>query len=511
MFARPPRAAAMAALLLAATALAPALATPALAASAPAAPSQGADIGGQPSAASCAPGTGLSTSGTSENLSLSTWTAPGAAWADLQSASDVRAALDTGLLTPASAGADRYEDNVVATGDVVLHRLRVNGSAMSLLDRLAAQDTGSPTTNFQALAREDGIEFRYLGPTACPPTLALNASIDAGAFRVIPDRDAGALSLVVDVGRLHFHPPGGGDPEADWDWGHHGLELTLAESTGLVDEDTTVGADYDVDDRHVEVVAETDGLLRVAAAPNQRLAGVATMAPGTTVTLELVALDAPTTTAHATTATLDRNGTFATTLDLSNDSDAVYRVRVPETPRQDAPYALVAVDNATGAELAVSDQDGIGTHLYATGVTTTHGGFIVARNDTTTVAVSDFLSPGAASPQPRFDPVLWADTNLTVTVYRDSDGDGTYDPGVDDPYTIDGAPVTDTAHVVVDVSERETTRTTTHPTTTTQPTTATGTRQASSSTPHTTDARTPGFGPLVTLVALLAVLAGRPE
>lgn len=487
-------------------------------------------------AATCALGTaGSETSSTAnENLSVSTWTAPASAEGEFQTGADIRNAIETGRLTPDHAGANRYEEDSVAIGDVVVHRIQLNGSATGLLDRLDAQNEGSPTQNFRAIVQRDdsGVEFRYIGPTACPPRLALNASIANDSFRVFPDREYDTLYIVVDHEELRFEL-GGSGPVADrWNWGRHAVSLTLRESSGLVPKNTSSEEDYDVEHQYVQLDTEHDSLVRFSPAPNQTVRGSASMAPGTTITINLIPYGAPNATAaHTTTATLGRNGTFTATFDLSDAPDeALYTIRIPETPRDTPPRRLVTVGNATGASLGATDHESIGTVLYANGVTTTDGGFIVARNNTTTVAVSEYFGPGAASPQPDYTPLLWQNETLTITVYQDSDGDQAFDPDTDEPYQRAGDPVQTTVNVTVDVSERETTQTTSHPTTT--QTTTTSTRTTATSTtqsttePSTTttgdsadaDSRsdtpifTPGFGGLATLIALLiAALIVRRE
>ncbi len=179
-------------------------------------------------AVTCATGTTATASsdGTDENLSLSTWTAPASTAGEFQTGADVREAIASGRLTPDHAGANRYDDDSIANGDVLVHRIQLNGSSRDLLDRLDEQDEGSPTENFRRLVHADnGIDLHYLGPTACPPRLALNASIENGAFRVVPDRDHDTLYVVVDVEELRFELGSSGPVADKWNWGHHAVSL----------------------------------------------------------------------------------------------------------------------------------------------------------------------------------------------------------------------------------------------------------------------------------------------
>ncbi len=241
------------------------------------------------------------------------------------------------------------------------------------------------------------------------------------------------------------------------------------------------------------------------------------MAPGTTFQIELVPPRNPNATAaHTANATLDRSGEFNATFDLSDAPvGTLYTIRIPTTPHDDPPRRLVAVGYATGASLGATDHESIGTVLYANGVTSTHGGFLVARNDTTTVAVSEYFGPGEATPQPKFDPLLWQNETLTLTVYHDTDGDEAFDPAIDEPYRQGPEPVQTSVNVTVDLSEREqmtttTTTATSTPTTTSETTTkSTTTTTSGGSTgtePHPDEpVRTPGFDVLAALIAFVGV------
>lgn len=482
--------------------------------------------------AAAAPGTGTvantagcsigasDTASSSENIDVSTWTAPGSTWNDLQRSDEVRAAIDDGTLTPASDGANMYDDRAVAVGDVVVHRFAFDGNTTGVLDMLAEQGEGSPTANFRSLVHADnGIQFYYLGPTACPPYLALNASIENDTFRVASDHDRDVLYLVLDVEGLYFEL-GESGPEAEkWNWGRHQLSFVVEESTDLVSEKTTVRDTYEVDDRRVEFDTRHDELLRFEPGDEWTVSGRASMAPGTAVGVELAPLETPDAPAVAAAeATITRDGSLTVTFeDATEPDDGVYVVRVAETPPDQPPYRLATVGNATGASLHTADHTGTGEYLGRTAATTTHGGFIVAENDTAIVAVTDYLEPGAARPQPDFDPRLVENQTLTVTVYRDVDADRAFDPTVDEPYRLGGEPVQETLDYTVTEADQQppettTTTTTTSTTTvertttttaTTQPTTTTRNPTTTQTTSPETDVSTPGFGALTVLLALV--------
>lgn len=470
--------------------------------------------------------------GENASLNTTTLTAPATTYDRLRNASAIRRAGERGLLSPASVGNLSHEERVVALGDVAVHRIALNGSAITLLDRLAAQDRGSPTANFRALVTQEGIEFRYAGPTACPPPLALNASSEAGAFRVVPDRERGILYVLLDTDDALYYPPGGadsGEPSADRGrWGHHMIGLTLRTSSGLVERNVSTASHYEVEERRVAFRSKHRGLLARAAEPNQPIAGRTTVAPGTTLTIRLEPITAGAPPVN-TTATVNRSRAFATTVDLSDAPEgAIYAVSIPGVePRSTAePIApIVAVGNATGAIARVSDQRTTGEVLYDVAVATTDGGFVVARNASGgVVARSDYLKPGIAYPQLVPRPQLRENQTVTVVAYHDANGNRAFD-AADEPYRVDGTVVRDAANVTIredpDPPEQTTTTTTTPSTTTTSTTTttttATGTTAGSGGDSGTdggeagTQIRVPGFdlAGAVLAIGLLVLLARR--
>lgn len=434
-----------------------------------------------------------------DGLSLETFVAPEREYDALRNASAFHAARESGTLTPADAGVDRtHGERVVAYRDVVVHRLSLNGSATGLLDRLAARE-GSPTANFRALAAGDDLSVEYRGATACPPELALNASLDRGAIRAVPDRPNDTLYLAFDTDRLLFHPLDDGEPTTDtFVKGHHGFGLTLRAESGLVSEDATVGADYRVEDAGASFVSRRDGLVEVEAERRQRLRGRTTLAPGSELTVRLHPLDA-TGDPFAANATVNRSRAFTATFDLSNASGDLFAVGVAgitDPPVVEGGATLVAVGDATGAVVTASDQRSDGTVFYGPALTTTDGGFAVVRDGAgDLVGVSEFHAAGARVAQVDLSPPLTGEQTVTVTLYRDVDGDGAFGDA-DVPYRVDGDPVRDTATVEVERDRRTPTVTEDSPpsgetTSTTEPT----------RTPSASAA--PGFGPLAALLALV--------
>jgi len=450
------------------------------------------------------------------NVSITTWVAPGAAYDELRNASAITAATDAGRVTPLDD-----DEPTVATTDIAVHRIELNGSAVGLLDRLAAQDRGSPTENFRAVVQGEGVQFHYVGPTACPPELALNETIERGALRVVPDRENGTLHIVLDVDRAAYYSLGSDTEIEDdnkWDWGRHAITLKMPKSSGLVTENVSVRTDYDADDPEATFAAETEGLVRASAESNQTVRGHTTVAPGTEIRVQLRPVEASTEKLNAT-ATVNRSRGFDARFDLSGVGDALYTVRVLDMERDEdfRRTTLVAVGNATGAAIYAGTPESEGLALDDLSVATTHGGFAVVRNASGgIVGVSEYLDPGSASPKPDLRPPIRSNQTVTVTLYRDANGNRTFD-AADEPYRANGSVVSDTTNVTI---EGEPPDVPTTKTTTTLETPETRTPTATTSTPATetnvftdttatatTPSTVPGFGAVGAMVALLGSLA----
>lgn len=464
---------------------------------------------------------GLGTSVTDESnasISITTWVAPAGAADELRNASAVTAAIDAGTMRPASG----EDGRAVTNGDLVVHRIRLNGSASRLLDRLAAENRGSSTENFRALVREEGVRFRYVGPTACPPRIVLNATIERGALRIVPDRRNETLYLLVDVDDVVFDRPTGDENAADaWDWGRHAVSLSLRTTGGLVTENVTAEADYDVRPREVTFEAPTPGLLRASGGSNLTIRGHTNAVAGTQLRVTLRPVAAATDPLTAT-AIANGSGNFSVPVNLSAAGEsALYAVTVAGPDRDETATPLVAVGNATGAVVRASQSGSDGRSLYGVAVTTTDGGFVVVENASgAVVGRSEYLSPGTALPDVDLHPPMTTDGNLTVTAYRDVDDDRTFD-AEDEPYRVNGSVVRDTASVVIEGEPpTDTTRTTRPPsseqstattdgvrrstsvTETTRPTAATETiHRHTSTTPK--DVSLPGFDGVSVIVAVL--------
>lgn len=442
----------------------------------------------------------------SANLTVQTLVAPGAHYDRLTSPAALRAARADATLTPASVGVDlTYEDDVIAYRDIAVHRVELTGSATALADRLEAANGTGPTERFRSLLANGSVEFTYYGPSACPPELAVNASFDAGAIRVVTDPENDTVTFVLDLDRLRFHPLGGGEPTTDTRvLGHHSFGLGLS-AGGLVE--TAAGAEtgYHVERGAAELVGRYDGLVRLDPAADQTLRGRTMLAPGSTVTVRLVPY-ARADSVEITRATVNRSRRFAVTLDLRPVPDGTIYVvgyeSMTEPPVVDAGGTFVAVGDATGAIVDLRAQNSTGDILYGPALTTTHGGFVTVRNASGgLIGVSEYRKPGASVAQIDLAPALSTDQRVTVTVYRDANGNRAFDEA-DVPYRVSGSLVRDTAMVTLEGQRMTTTE---PPVITDSTSTATELTPAS---PASSPGQ-PGFGVLAALVGGLVALGLR--
>lgn len=519
---------------------APATAAPATAAPTTVPPSDATPIrDAPPSAAAACLTTGTTAAGDAGNVSLDTYVAPDGSFDRFRNASALREGTDSDALAPASAGVDRtWDGEAVAYRDVVVHRVRLHGPAASLLDELAETDADSATDAVRTLVAGGELGFEYHGSTACPPELALNASADAGSVRVVSDRETDSLWFVFDVDRLRFHPLGGGEPTNDtYVRGHNGFSLTVRQSSGVVDADATVRTSYDVDDADVEFRGAAPGLVRAPSRGDVVLRGETVLAHGSEVTVRLRRVDG----GHAVERTAEVNDSraFATNLTLpENASGSTYAVGAPGVtgdPVSRAGATLLTVGNASDALVDLSNQtsEGAADVLYGPVVSSTSGGFAVVTDDSgDRVAVSDYLSPGSTVAQIYLTPPRTENGTLSVTLYRDVDGDRELDDA-DAPYRTNGSVVRDAGFVRADsdtpvetprepVTDDESTQTAAETTsadaeapvrttvTEAEPATATTANQTATGTERrptdgggaTTATSTPGFGVLASLAAV---------
>lgn len=478
-----------------------------------------------PEPSTCA--AGLAAPADDATASATTLVAPNGTDDRLENASAIAAARDAGWLTPLA------DDEPATAGDVLVHRFSLGGNATALLDRLASANGTGPTEAFRTLVGRPGVRFDYYGPTACPPEMVVNATVERGALRVVPDRADDRLYVVVDLDEAVFDPTGDRGPTTDEDeTGFHEVALELTPESGLVGSTVEASTTYDTVEREASV--ESDGLVRLSPGPDPTVRGTATVAPGTELRVTLRPADAPTG-PLSTVATVDRNGSFVARFDLVGVEEAVYDVGVAGVESVGPGRPLAVVGDVAAAAVDVPVQADGGHHLNVV-ATTTDGGFLFVWNASGgLVGRVSYFGPGTTFDQVELQPPVAENATVTVVAYRDVDGDRRFDRD-DRPYRTNGSvvgvtgttggeevargpppdsetptpePRTPTPGTAVPRSTTPTPTATATPTPrATEPTPRTPTSRAE--TPPTTDGTIPGPGAAGAAVALLvATLVAR--
>lgn len=435
----------------------------------------------------------------------------------------------------------------VALGDTLVLRVRATG-----LESAVAWGTNDTAGFFDAFDGPDatlrGVETEETVGTMRPPMELLLA--DPRATTVIPDFADDAYYLVVDTAALRATVQG--DDETDWfrsrvttgDRVGFRVNASLPRSNGTPTTATTT----------VEFVPPTvrldanappgtdDWRIWLRPAPDQRITGTTTIAPGrnVTVSVEWAGGDA-----RSATVRVAPDRSFAVQLDLAGVPDGTtveVRVAVGESADGTGPVEARVVE----ATAAIALRNGTTRAGEANGSVTVErlalawGGFVVVHRgsrDGPIAGVSAYFPPGQYRNRTLVDPDFPTPGNRTVVavVYRDRDGDGRLEPATDVPFRANGSVVS--ARATVRVVPRSGTTTPGDPngSPTTSPgagsTTSPGT--GSSTTPAATTGRgspdtggtdtgetgagsagtasrepaaTPGFGPLAAASALLAFL-----
>lgn len=242
--------------------------------------------------------------GNDSNVSVSVWTAPGATFGAVQNAGQLHAALDSGWVTPAGAGAT--ED--VARRDVVALRVNVSGDARAVLDDVAAANATTPEGRFvdrlgDQEIRDEGFDLA-LRTGMCGLRIDWARTADQGALNVVVDRANASLYVAIDQddavfanndgwgggARIWVQEPGATEPRAAGYVDHQPRDLTLGE-----------------DDRS-----------ELPASEGARLTGTTTVAPGTRLKFYVSAIVGNFT--SRVEARVARDGSFAAALNLSSVS-----------------------------------------------------------------------------------------------------------------------------------------------------------------------------------------------
>jgi hypothetical protein len=210
-----------------------------------------------------------------------------------------------------------------------------------------------------------------------------------------------------------------------------------------------------VDGRVIVPPPEGAERVLVPGGSNATVFGLTRLAPGTRIRLLARTTDGETVAGTVARVRGDRSGSeLLARLDLSGVAPGTRLRLAASGPGVPGENTTVVVREAN-ASVSVPDQSGDGRTLRVDAVTVSHGGFVVARNESGTLVGVDYLPPGThRDVDVDLSRHLGADGRLSVTVRHDRDRDGGLDDD-DPPYRADGAPVRDAARYDLDASRTE--------------------------------------------------------
>ncbi|WP_246986674.1 DUF7282 domain-containing protein [Halorientalis marina] len=479
-----------------------------------------------------APSSAPATNTTAQDAAdIGTWTAPAADFDDLDDREAVRTAIGNGSLT---------RDDTVADRDVAVLAVPASG-AFGALDRQKDENEPYADAFVDLVGSREGFRFHLNqtnpAPNLAPARLDLAATNENDGLRVVPDEANGTLFVALKTDRLVLDRPDRAGvrvrPGQEYE-----ANFTIAESVGLSGGRRTSLGTVEIAERTAGFET-TDGTLRLDLGRQcNAVAGQSSVAPGTDVTVRLRGTgDAFSLTRDVT---VDRNGTFRTDVEnLTRPSETAFVATVRGFPDSETDGVVGFGRSLT--TVAASDQSGAGRTVTVDSVFLFEPGFVVlypadAAPERTAPArcpveidrdrAADTVGVSVRLPEDRstnvtvrLDDPLAESRRLVAVPFLDSNRNGRFDPGVDDPVFVNGTLVA--ADLNVSLAANETTLTTTAPPTTDSPTTATTPTTTTSPTPHPPDtpdpetattappttADGPGFGPLAALLALVALAA----
>ncbi|MCZ2836309.1 DUF7282 domain-containing protein [Modestobacter sp. VKM Ac-2985] len=136
-------------------------------------------------------------------------------------------------------------------------------------------------------------------------------------------------------------------------------------------------------------------------------------------------------------------------------------------PAGDAPPSSPATSGATTiapggesgsgtmADLEFLDQTGPGNNVVVSTVNAPGGGFLVISAEDEVLGATRLQVGTTPDVAVELDPALTEDTELTATLYADTDADGEFDPAVDEPVPAPVDATDDDAEDVDDVVEED--------------------------------------------------------
>lgn len=452
-----------------------------------------------------------------ETASVTALVAPDGASARLETGDDVARYRRAGNLTTRPAN-----DTVpVAERDTLVVRLKASGIAGAL----AAQEGDNVTERFRSLVASDllslDVDWTNTGTEVPDLPLLLNRSGVSVASR--PGNDA--YFVVVDTAAAKYRR---GEVQTGLPAGaRFDVNATVPAGSALAsDGRETATTTF----RVVEPAAtlrthrEGDGFY-LRQERNQTVRGRTTLAPGSTVEVQVSGPDGLQRSRTVTVRPSRGLGTFESAVDLRGVGEgASIEVTATEADGPLTEGPLTATVRSPGASLDSSTLAADGTTLEVVlEANLTRGGLLTVRahNRSGRIVGVTPVASGAGQASVPLQDLPPKDTPLVVTAVRDMDGDGEFTPGVDVPYAQSDNPRPVTLTITLyrlppsptptpSAPPTDATPTATTPTPSTPPT-DTSTGPPTDATPGTGGTATPGGGPIPTQVPgfgqVVAVLA----
>ncbi|WP_435179915.1 BGTF surface domain-containing protein [Halorussus sp. AFM4] len=427
---------------------------------------------------------------------LRTWVAP--ASADLSNATEIEVARSSGTLT---------RSDVVARNDTLVLELRASG----LEGAIAAQDGANATARFAAFLENGPASLVVHDFPGTEQETAYLDVTDPSAVTFVPDPGNFSYYVVADLRNASVTDGRGGDPANNEGLrDDHRANFTLAAASPLTaDGRETAAAEFRIEepDAALDTPPNSDRVY-LAPGPNRTLTGTTTLAPGSSVTVEVRQDDGGfrrTETVRVRNRTDGPAGVFAATVNLSGvreGTDLDVAVRSADGSRLTEPYADVEVVART-TDLNLSRRAVTDGGVRVARATLSHGGYVAIHRgsaDGAVVARSGRLAPGESfGGVVRFDAEL--DRNATLVAVAHADGPG---DALGRAYAENGSVVTDSVEFTVEPTAGTTAAGRRNDGTTTE---RTATTKSHTATTADTGTGVPGFGLGTGLVALLSGLA----
>ncbi|SDF52368.1 DUF7282 domain-containing protein [Halorientalis regularis] len=443
---------------------------------------------------------------------ITSWTMPGDAFSDVDEdePAEIYEFANAGELTT---------DNSIAEDDVLVYQVQSTSmfGALKIVEDQTSDDFAEAFNTITNYDESGDYKFSVVqteGTTAAnqqEKELLLGATTGNG-MKVVPDERNSSVFVVVDEANAQLirqdlsdsvpSPSAaslgmvdGEDYVANW---------TTFEDSDIGDETQTVTDEAAIVEQSIDFDTDQGDVIRVAAAQGQVISGSTSVAPGTELNIRLRSTgDSPF--LEDPTAIVSGNGTFSTTVDLSDRAQNASFVANAQGFDDDYDTPGV-IGSAPTAQVTFDDQEVSDGTVEVTG-TMSEGGFIAIHSGSASgeiIGNSEYLSPGEFTTEVEISP-LSGNTTLVAMAHLDTNGNEAFDFAgsgtADGPYVLNGSAVIDSATISPETTDTPDTDTPDMDTDTPEPETD---APATEEPAETTTQTGPGFTAVLALVALVA-------